>query len=45
MTALLIYILKSALILALLVSLFMLIMSRETFHRINRGIMLCFVHR
>ena len=40
MTAFLIYILKSALILALLVSLFMLIMSRETFHRINRGIML-----
>ena len=40
MAAFLIYILKSALILALLVSLFMLFMSRETFHRINRYVML-----
>ena len=35
-----IFILKSAFVLALLVSLFMLFMSRETFHRINRLIML-----
>ena len=35
-----IFILKSAFVLALLVSLFMLFMSRETFHRVNRFIML-----
>ena len=35
-----IFILKSAFVLALLVSLFMLFMSRETFHRINRLIIL-----
>ena len=40
MTAFLIYVLKSALVLALLVSLFMLFMSRETFHRVNRCLML-----
>ncbi len=43
MTAFLIYILKSALILAVLVSLFMLFMSRETFHRINRYLMLSII--
>ncbi len=40
MAVFLIYMLKSALILALLVSVFMLFMSKETFHRINRYIML-----
>ena len=40
MVAFLIYILKSALVLALMVSLFMLFMSRETFHRVNRCLML-----
>ena len=34
------YILKSSLLLAVLVSLFMLFMSKETFHKINRYIML-----
>ncbi len=43
MTAFLIYVLKSALVLALLVSLFMIFMSRETFHRVNRYIMLSIV--
>ena len=43
MAAFLIYILKSALVLALLVSLFMLFMSRETFHKVNRYIMLSIV--
>ena len=43
MESLLIYILKSAFVLALLVSLFMLFMSRETFHRVNRYIMLSIV--
>ncbi|MBP3408503.1 MAG: TonB family protein [Bacteroidaceae bacterium] len=43
MAAFLIYILKSAFVLALLVSLFMLFMSRETFHRVNRYIMLSIV--
>ncbi len=45
MTAFLIYIyiLKSAFVLALLVSLFMIFMSRETFHRVNRYIMLSIV--
>ena len=43
MTAFLIYVLKSALVLALLVSLFMILMSRETFHRVNRYIMLSIV--
>ena len=40
MTAFLIYVLKSALVLALLVSLFINFMSRETFHRVNRCLML-----
>ena len=43
MAAFLIYILKSAFVLALLVSLFMLFMSRETFHKVNRYIMLSIV--
>ena len=43
MTAFLIYVLKSALVLALLVSLFIIFMSRETFHRVNRYIMLSIV--
>ena len=43
MTAFFIYVLKSALVLALLVSLFMIFMSRETFHRVNRYIMLSIV--
>ena len=43
MATFLIYILKSAFVLALLVSLFMLFMSRETFHKVNRYIMLSIV--
>ena len=43
MAAFVVYLLKSALILALLVSLFMLFMSKETFHRFNRYIMLAIV--
>ena len=43
MAAFLIYILKSAFVLALLVSLFKLFMSRETFHKVNRYIMLSIV--
>ena len=43
MAAFLIYILKSAFVLAMLVSLFMLFMSRETFHKVNRYIMLSIV--
>ena len=35
-----VYIIKSALLLALLVLFFMLLMSRETFHRANRFLML-----
>ena len=38
-----IFILKSAFVLALLVSLFMIFMSRETFHKLNRYIMLSIV--
>ena len=38
-----IFILKSAFVLALLVSLFVLFMSRETFHKVNRYIMLSIV--
>ena len=45
MTAFLIFVIKSAFALALLVSLFMAFMSRETFHRLNRylllGIVVC----
>ena len=36
MNVFLIYILKSSLLLAVFVSLFMAFMSRETFHKINR---------
>ena len=43
MAAFLVYILKSAFVLAMLVSLFMIFMSRETFHRLNRYIMLSIV--
>ncbi len=43
MGAFAVYILKSALLLALLVSLFMLFMSKETFHRINRYVMLSLI--
>ena len=45
MVAFLLFVLKSSLVLALLVSLFMAFMSRETFHRLNRflllGIVVC----
>ena len=37
------FVLKSAFVLALLVSLFMLFMSRETFHKVNRYIMLSII--
>ena len=40
MSAFLIYVLKSSLVLAFLVPLFMAFMSRETFHRINRFVLL-----
>ena len=40
MTAFLIFVIKSAFTLALLVSLFMAFMSRETFHRVNRFLLL-----
>ena len=40
MTAFLIFVIKSAFTLALLVSLFMAFMSRETFHRLNRYLLL-----
>ena len=40
MTAFLIFVIKSAFALALLVSLFMAFMSRETFHRLNRYLLL-----
>ena len=43
MTALLIFALKSSLLLAIFVSLFMLFMSRETFHRVNRFVLLLVV--
>ena len=43
MGAFAVYILKSALLLALLVSLFMLFMSKETFHRLNRYVMLSLI--
>ena len=45
MAAFLLFVLKSSFALALLVSLFMVFMSRETFHRLNRflllGIVVC----
>ena len=40
MGAFIVYIIKSSLLLAMLVSLFMLFMSRETFHRLNRYLLL-----
>ena len=40
MGAFIVYIIKSSLLLAMLVSLFMLFMSRETFHRLNRWLLL-----
>ena len=43
MTALFIFALKSSLLLAIFVSLFMLFMSRETFHRLNRFVLLLVV--
>ena len=43
MGALLVYLIKSSLLLAVLVSLFMLFMSRETFHRLNRYLLLMIV--
>ncbi len=43
MAAFLFYVLKSALTLALLVSLFMIFMTRETFHRLNRLLLLAVV--
>ena len=43
MGAFIVYIIKSSLLLAMLVSLFMLFMSRETFHRLNRYLLLCIV--
>ena len=43
MGAFIVYIIKSSLLLAMLVSLFMLFMSRETFHRLNRYLLLLIV--
>ena len=43
MGAFVVYLLKSSLLLALLVSLFLLFMSRETFHKVNRYVMLFIV--
>ena len=43
MGAFVVYIIKSSLLLAMLVSLFMLFMSRETFHKLNRYLLLCIV--
>ena len=43
MAAFFIFVLKSAFVLAMLVSLFMIFMSRETFHRVNRFVMLSIV--
>ena len=40
MGAFIVYIIKSSLLLAMLVSLFMLFMSRETFHKLNRHLLL-----
>ena len=40
MVAFLLFVLKSSFALALLVSLFMAFMSRETFHRVNRFLLL-----
>ena len=43
MGAFIVYIIKSSLLLAMFVSLFMLFMSRETFHKLNRYLLLCIV--
>ena len=43
MAAFFIFVLKSAFVLAMLVSLFMIFMSRETFHRVNRFVMLSII--
>ena len=43
MGAFIVYIIKSSLLLAMLVSLFMLFMSRETFHKLNRFLLLLIV--
>ena len=43
MGAFIVYIIKSSLLLAMQVSLFMLFMSRETFHKLNRYLLLCIV--
>ena len=43
MGAFIVYIIKSSLLLAMLVSLFMLFMSRETFHKLNRYLLLFIV--
>ena len=43
MGAFIVYIIKSSLLLAMLVSLFMLFMSRETFHKLNRYLLLLIV--
>ena len=43
MAAFFIFVLKSAFVLAMLVSLFMIFMSRETFHKVNRLVMLSII--
>ena len=43
MGAFIVYLIKSSLLLAMLVSLFMLFMSRETFHKLNRYLLLFIV--
>ena len=43
MGAFIVYIIKSSLLLAMLVSLFMLFMSRETFHKLNRYLLLLII--
>ena len=43
MGAFIVYIIKSSLLLAMLVSLFLLFMSRETFHKLNRYLLLLIV--
>ena len=43
MGAFIVYLIKSSLLLAMLVSLFMLFMSRETFHKLNRFLLLLIV--
>ena len=43
MGAFIVYLIKSSLLLAMLVSLFMLFMSRETFHKLNRCLLLLII--